>query len=258
MKGILIDLDGAIFQGDQLIDGAEAFINKLQANKFPHLFLTNASSRPRRAIVDKLAGLGIKVQPQEILTPAVAAAQWLCEHSVERLAVLMPRETVEDLVGFEVVSMTGPTLPEAIVVGDLGQNWNYNKLNHAFRRLMEEPHPKLVTLGMTRYWHSDDGLSLDVAPFVKALEFACGCEAEVIGKPSPTFFEEGLHILGCEAKDCAMIGDDIFADIKGAQDANLRGVLVKTGKFRERDMDSGIKPDMVVDSIAELDDILKW
>ncbi len=258
MKGILIDLDGAIFQGDQLIDGADEFIKKLQEKEFPHLFLTNASSRPRQAIVDNLARLGVRVQPQEILTPAVAAAQWLCEHNIERLALLLPRETAEDLVGFEILSLTGPTPPQAIVVGDLGKNWNYAKLNNAFRALMEEAHPKLVTLGMTRYWHSDDGLSLDVAPFVKALEFASGCEAEVVGKPSPTFFEEGLHILGCDAKDCAMIGDDIFADIKGAQDANMKGILIKTGKFRERDLESGIKPDMVVNSIAEVDDLLDW
>lgn len=258
MKGILIDLDGAIFQGDQLIDGAEEFIKKLQEKEFPHLFLTNASTRPRQAIVDSLARLGVRVQPQEILTPAVAAAQWLCENNIERLSLLLPRETTEDLVGFEIVPLSGPTPPQAIVVGDLGQNWNYAKLNNAFRCLMEETRPKLVALGMTRYWHSDDGLSLDVAPFVQALEFASGCKADVVGKPSPTFFEEGLHILGCDAKDCAMIGDDIFADIKGAQDANMQGILVKTGKFRERDLASGVKPDAVVNSIAEIDKMLEW
>ncbi len=259
MKGILIDLDGAIFQGDHLIDGADKLITKLQEQKFPHLFLTNSSAYPRKAIVDKLAGFGISVQPQEIMTPAVAAAQWLCEHNVERLAVLLPRETAEDLVGFELVSMSGDESAEAVVIGDLGKNWNYTKLNHAFRRLVEEPHPKLVALGMTRYWYTEEkGLNLDVAPFVKALEFASGCEAEVIGKPSQTFFEEGLHILGCDASECIMIGDDIHADVKGAQDANLKAVLVKTGKFRERDLHLGITPDIIIESIAELDDILSW
>ncbi len=258
MKGILIDLDGTIFQGDQLAEGAAELIAKLQEKQFPHLFLTNASGRPRRAIVQQLSDLGVAVRPQEILTPAVAAAQWLCEHNLERLALLLPRETAEDLVGFELTPLGGSDRPQAIVVGDLGRNWNYTKLNLAFRSLMDEPAPQLVALGMTRYWHSDEGLNMDVAPFIKALEFASGRTAEVIGKPSPTFFKEGLHILGCEASECVMIGDDIYADVKGAQDAHLRGILVKTGKFRQRDLESGIKPDEIFDSIAQVQDLLAW
>ncbi len=258
MKGILIDLDGTIFQADQLAEGAAELITRLQEAQFPHLFLTNASARPRRAIVQQLADLGVTVRPQEILTPAVAAAQWLCEHSLEKLALLLPRETAEDLVGFELTPLGGSEKPQAIVVGDMGHNWNYTKLNLAFRSLMDDPAPRLVALGMTRYWHAYDGLNLDVAPFIKALEFASGQTAEVIGKPSPTFFEEGLHILGCEPSECVMIGDDIYADVKGAQDAKLRGVLVKTGKFRERDLDCGIKPDEIFDSIAQVQDLLAW
>lgn len=258
MKGILIDLDGAIFQGEHLTPGADALIKKLQDEKFPHLFLTNSSARPRQAIVDKLCRLGIKVTPQEILTPAVAAAQWLCENSIEKLSILLPRDTTEDLVGFEIVSLAGSDQPEAIIIGDLGENWSYNKLNFAFRRLMDTPPPKLIALGMTRYWSSSEGLNLDVAPFIKSLEFASGACAEVIGKPSPTFFEEGLHILDCKAEECGMIGDDIYADIKGAQDAGLKGILVRSGKFREKDLQSGITPDHILDSVVDIDGLLDW
>ncbi|MFL0810414.1 MAG: TIGR01458 family HAD-type hydrolase [Agarilytica sp.] len=258
MKGILIDLDGAIFQGEHLMPGAEALIRKLQSEQFPHLFLTNSSARPRQAIVDKLSRLGLTVTPQEILTPAVAAAQWLCEHSIERLALLLPRDTTEDLVGFEIVSLAGRAQPEAIIIGDLGENWSYNKLNFAFRHLMESPPPKLIALGMTRYWRSPEGLNLDVAPFIKALEFASGAQAEVVGKPSPTYFEECLHILDCKAEDCGMVGDDIYADVKGAQDAGLKGILVRSGKFREQDLQSGVTPDHVLDTVVDIDRLLDW
>ena len=117
---------------------------------------------------------------------------------------------------------------------------------------MEEPKPKLVALGMTRYWQTAKGLQLDVGPFVKALEYAAGCEAVVLGKPSVQFFDTALRILHCEPSQAVMIGDDILGDVQGAQHAGIKDVLVRTGKFRLSDIDSGIHPDAIIDSIAGL------
>ncbi len=253
MKALLIDLDGAVFQGDSLIPGVDRWISDLRESGFPHLFITNSSTHPRSEIINKLERYGIRVQPQEILTPVVACAQWLCEHSIEKLALQIPRGTGEDLVGFEVVPLSGGKNPEAILVGDLGENWNYLKLNNIFRAMMETPQPRLVALGMTRYRKTESGLNMDVAPFIRAIEYASGCTADVIGKPSTTFFHEALNILNVEASDCAMIGDDIYSDIKGAQEAGLKGLLVKTGKFRESDLESGITPDEIYDSITQIE-----
>lgn len=253
VNALLIGLDGAVFQGDSIVPGVDRWISDLRESGFPHLFLTNTSTYPRSEIVNKLGRHGIHVQPQEILTPAVACAQWLCEHSIEKLALQIPRETAEDLVGFEVVPLSGGDKPDAILVGDLGENWNYLKLNNIFRAMMEMPQPRLVALGMTRYRKSENGLNMDVAPFVRAIEYASGCTADVIGKPSETFFHEALNILNVDASECVMIGDDIYSDIKGAQDAGLKGFLVKTGKFRESDLESGIMPDEIYDSILKID-----
>ena len=117
---------------------------------------------------------------------------------------------------------------------------------------MDRPQPPLLALGMTRYWRARDGLRLDVAPFIKALEHATACEAIVLGKPSKTFFQEALRMIGLDAKDTIMIGDDIRADVKGAQDAGLRGVLVQTGKFLPTDLEGPIIPDALLKSIADL------
>jgi ribonucleotide monophosphatase NagD (HAD superfamily) len=117
---------------------------------------------------------------------------------------------------------------------------------------MTEPRPRLVALGMTRYWHAGDGLRLDVAPFVVALEYASGVEPIVLGKPAMPFFEMALAELGTPAKETWMIGDDIRGDIGGCQNSGLRGVLVQTGKYRQGDLEQGIRPDAVLGSIAEL------
>jgi HAD superfamily hydrolase (TIGR01458 family) len=140
------------------------------------------------------------------------------------------------------------------VLGDLGEGWDFATLNRAFRLLMAAPQPALVALGMTRYWRAADGLRLDVAPYVKALEHASGAQAVVLGKPAPEFFEAALARVGCAAAEAVLIGDDIVGDVQGAQRADLAGVLVRTGKFRPSDLEGEIRPDAVLDSIAAFPD----
>jgi ribonucleotide monophosphatase NagD (HAD superfamily) len=105
---------------------------------------------------------------------------------------------------------------------------------------------------MTRYWHAADGLRLDTAPFVAALREASGAQPVVLGKPAQPFFAAALELLGSPAEQTLMVGDDIRGDIEGAQGCGIRGVLVRTGKFRPRDLESGVTPQAVLDSVAEL------
>jgi HAD superfamily hydrolase (TIGR01458 family) len=117
---------------------------------------------------------------------------------------------------------------------------------------MDEPHPYLIALGMTRYWRAADGLRLDCAPFVVALSHATGIEPVVLGKPAVPFFEAALRAVGVAAGETLMIGDDIRGDVGGAQQAGIRALLVRTGKFQPADLRGDIRPDGVLDSIAGL------
>ncbi|MFZ1863907.1 MAG: HAD hydrolase-like protein, partial [Polyangiales bacterium] len=135
---------------------------------------------------------------------------------------------------------------------DIGQAWSFATLNRAFRLLMAEPKPVLIALGMSRYAQGADGLVLDVAPFIKALEHAADCEAVVMGKPAKAFFTAALRKLNVSPDQTVMIGDDIRGDVGGAQRAGLKGILVRTGKFRPRDIEGDIEPEAVLNSIADL------
>ena len=115
---------------------------------------------------------------------------------------------------------------------------------------------QLVALGLTRFWQAGDGLRLDTAPFVAALECAAGKKAVVMGKPASAFFDAAVRRLGVAKEDVLMIGDDIRVDVGGAQQAGLKGALVRTGKYRANDLDHGVKPDFVIDSIANLRDLI--
>lgn len=252
MKAILFDLDGVFYEGDRPVSGAAPVVSWARRQNIPYLFLTNTTSRDRAALVEKLADFGIDTNEERILTPPVAAVAWLKRHVQGDVALFVPAAIEHEFSVLKRVSGDGKGDIGAVVLGDLGERWDYAKLNRAFRLLMRMPQPHLVALGMTRYWKAADGLRLDVAPFVTALQHAAGVEPTVLGKPSPDFYTMALALLKADAADTVIVGDDIRSDIDGAQQCGIRGVLVRTGKFRESDLQTGIKPYAILDSVADL------
>lgn len=252
MKAVLFDLDGVLYTGNNAIAGAADVVHWCVDEAIPHLFLTNTTSRPRAALVDKLAGFNIPSTPNDFLTPALAAREWLQRNISGKIALFIPEATRDEFNGFEQCGEGAEEGAAAVVLGDLGEAWDFHRLNRAFRLLMSNPDARLVALGMTRYWRAEDGLRLDAAPFVKALEHASDREAVVLGKPSKDFYTSAINRLGSIAGETIMIGDDIRGDIGGAQAAGIHGVLVKTGKYRDTDLEQGISPYAVIDSIADM------
>ncbi|MGB8331243.1 MAG: TIGR01458 family HAD-type hydrolase [Polyangiales bacterium] len=252
MRALLFDLDGVFYQGERVIDGAVATLRWCARREIPYLFVTNTSSKPRGALVDRLASMGLAVTPEEIFAPAIAANSYLAAHHATPAALFVRDSVRQEFEGIEVLSDTAEQGAGSVVIGDIGEAWTFATLNRAFRLLMTEPQPVLIALGMSRYARSKDGLVLDVAPFVKALEHAADCEAVVMGKPAIEFFDAALGKLGATAPQTVMIGDDVRSDVAGAQAAGLVGILVRTGKFRQADLEGDVRPDAVLDSVADL------
>jgi HAD superfamily hydrolase (TIGR01458 family) len=252
MQALLIDLDGVFYEGDRPIAGAADVVDWLDRHAVPRLFVTNTSSRPRSALVEKLAGMGLSISAAQILTPPVTARRWLAQNVDGPVALFVAPATVGEFGGVPLAEPGSGEAVAAVVIGDYGDRWSFAELNRAFRLLMTEPRPALVALGMTRYWRAPDGLRLDTAPFVVALQHATGVEPVVLGKPARPFFEAALAELEVTADRAFMIGDDIRTDVDAAQQLGIRGILVKTGKFRPQDLELEMHPHAVLDSIAAL------
>ena len=252
MTGILFDLDGVIYQSGNAIPGATEALKWVQKNNIPHLYVTNTTSKPRAAIVDLLAEFGITTDAQHILTPPVAASNWLSSQlENHKVSLYVGDATKADFSTLSICPDNEKDV-DAVVIGHLGEQWTFQRLNAAFRQLNTNADTHLIALGLTRYWETPAGLELDVGPFVKALEYATGKEAIVCGKPSPSFFLAAAKQLQLKPEELFMIGDDIQGDISGAQQAGLKALQVRTGKFRETDLQQGITPDGIIDSIADL------
>ena len=137
------------------------------------------------------------------------------------------------------------------MVGDLGEVWTPALLNEALRYLMAGA--TLIALQKGRYGPS--GFELDAGAYVSALEFAAGIHGIACGKPEAPFYEAAVSTLdpAILPEQVVVVGDDVWNDVRGAQDAGLQGWLVKTGKFQQKILeDSGVSPDRVIASVAEM------
>jgi HAD superfamily hydrolase (TIGR01458 family) len=251
MAAILLDVDGVLHVSGQALPGAVAAVATLRENGHRLRFVTNNSTRPRALLTEDLRALGIELEEVELQTTPRAAARALKGRRV--LALTMPA-IVEDLDGIELVGENA----DAVLVGGADESpetntsvFSYMNLARAFAEL--DMGAELYCLHKGRWWQTSRGPLLDGGAFVAGLEYAAGVEATVLGKPSPAYFEAALEAVDADPELTWMVGDDIEADVAGAQRHGMRTALVRTGVFRPDAVEeSGIMPDVILSSIAAL------
>lgn len=242
--GVLLDLGGVIYVGSTPIEGALAAVERLRNAGLPLRFITNTTRRSKRQVMADLREMGLHVSNDELLTPALLARAYLEKHALSPFLVVHP-DLEEDFAGLL------PGRAEAVIVGDAGQHFTYDRLNRAYRKMIDGA--ELLALAKNRNFKDADGeLSLDAGPFVAALEFAANRKAVLFGKPSADFFITAVDDLRCRANEVVMIGDDAEADVDGAITCGLRGILVRTGKYRPGDESKlGSQPSYLAENLAE-------
>jgi HAD superfamily hydrolase (TIGR01458 family) len=251
LRAVLIDLEGTLFQAGTLIPGAARALEAVSNRGISVGFVTNTTSRPRSTLVTELSAMGLEVPPDRILTAAIAARAYLLSRQLSRCHFLTRRELLEDFAGIE----TDDEAPMAIVQGDLPDELLAPALHRALRFLFDGA--ELITLARNRYFRGPEGLLLDVGAWTAALEYGCRRQASLAGKPARGFFDTALEMVGASAAETAVVGDDLESDVGGAQAAGMRGVLVRTGKFLPEELArSAVRPDAVLDSIADLPALL--
>jgi HAD superfamily hydrolase (TIGR01458 family) len=248
---VLLDLDGVLYVEGELLPGAERAVERLRGAGMGLRFVTNTTAHSRTKTLQKLRGFGIELDEDELVTPAALARRHCEQAGHSTVALIMNDEVKSDFEGLAEAEED----VDAVIMGDLGEQFGFPILNRAFRLVMGGA--ELVALQKNRFWLTADGLSLDAGPFVAAIEYATGKEAFVVGKPAAGFFDMVLGDLGAERSAVAMVGDDVETDIGGALDAGVAAVLVRTGKYREDFVrESGIEPTATIDSITDLPQLL--
>lgn len=247
LEGLLFDLDGVLYVGSQPIPGAAEAVESIRASGLPCRFITNTSTLSLGSLAKKINGLGFNIPAAEIISAPQAAVRYLRGLGSPSCSLLMAEDVKQDFAEFRLAGKK----PDVIVVGDIGNAWTYDLLNQIFNALIQGA--RLIAIHKNRFWQTEHGLQMDIGGFIHGLEYASGKECTIIGKPSPDFFRVALEDIGCRAGDAAIVGDDIDSDIGGGQGSGLKGILVRTGKYRQAYVDaSSIRPDLVLDSVREL------
>jgi len=251
-KGILLDLEGVIYEGSRLIDGSIETINKLLAHGFNIKYLTNTTTTSRRLVFEKLIQFKLPLIEPDIFSPAIAANIFLKKKNISRISLFTNQSLQEDFADFVIDDLR----PDAIILGDLYKEFSWEKLNKAFQIILEA-NPLIIALHKNRYCKRENKLGLDLGPFVAALEYATSKKSVLIGKPEKNFFNLAIEDMKLKNEEVVMIGDDIFADIGGAKNIFLSTIQVKTGKFQKKDETNVyLQPDYRINSISELPHIL--
>ncbi|XP_031453195.1 phospholysine phosphohistidine inorganic pyrophosphate phosphatase isoform X1 [Phasianus colchicus] len=235
VRGLLLDISGVLYDsggegGGVPIAGSAEAVQRIKASGLKLRFCTNETQATREKFVKKLQGLGFDISVAEVTAPAPAACRLLKERGL-RPHLLVHDDLVPEFADID------KTNPNCVVIGDAAENFSYANLNEAFRVLIGLEKPVLISLGKGRYYKETDGLKLDVGAYMKALEYACDVQAEVVGKPAKAFFESALAEMGVRPEQAIMIGDDIVSDVGGAQQCGMRAVQVRTGKYSSHPRD---------------------
>ena len=246
-KAFLIDMDGTLYFKGEPCPGAIETVNYLRQEKYQLRFLTNTTAKTPKMLHAQMQALGFNIYEDEIFNATYACLQYL-RSQLGASCHFMVDDAVKAF--FKEIPVDDDT-PDFVVVGDYGEGFDFNALNHAFRLLMNGA--ELIALQKNLYWFSSEGMFLDCGAFVTLLEAAAGTTAKVMGKPSETFFNIALESLQVSPNEAVVIGDDITSDIVGAENMKMRSILVRTGKFKPNQLENPVaKPTWVLESVSEL------
>ena len=253
MLGYLIDMDGVIYRGHELIPGADRFIQELRSEKVPFLFLTNNSQRARRDIATRLQRLGMEVEEEHVYTCAMATARFLAQQKPGGTAYVIGEGgllTALDGQGFSIVDHD----PDYVVVGE-GRTFSFEMAEAALNMINNGA--KLVATNLDPNCPTRDGSRPGCGALVAMLESASGIKAFSVGKPSPLMMRAARKELGLSTDETCMIGDTMETDILGGVQLGFHTALVLSGGTKRDDLPKyAYRPEFVAESLGEFAEIL--
>ena len=251
IETVLLDLDGTLYVGSRVVDGAPEAVRWLREQGLAVRFCTNTDSVTPAELAGRLGARGFQVAEDELVTPIQVAVQVLGSEPEARV-LAVAAEGVRELLADRLAG-AGERVTH-VLVADPSYGAAYDDLDAAFRAVRDGA--ELLATQVNRVAVRDDGEHLDTGGWVRLLEYATGATARVLGKPSPAFFTAPLEALGRRPETTLVVGDDLEADIGGGRAVGAATVLVRTGKG-EPPADAEAEPDAVIDSVADLPDLLR-
>lgn len=247
---LLIDLDGVLKSGKEILPGTKEFISFLNNNSISYLILSNSTINTGKDVEEFFLKAEINVRGK--IVTVVDIALDFVEKNFQNIVVFCDKN-IEILFEKYINKVT----PEAVLIGDIGESWNYKTMNEIFRYVYEGA--EIIALHKNKFWKVNNLLTLDAGAFVSAIEYSSGKKSIVLGKPSKNYFSFALGKLGYNINSkFYMLGDDIETDIIGAKISGGKGILIYSGKtsFPLKEEYKNI-PDYEVNDLFEVIDLIE-
>lgn len=223
--GIILDLDGVVWRGDELISGSDSFILEMKAAGIPVTFVTNNAGRTRGQYAKKMAGFGIPCAPEEFLTSGYAAARWLAKVAPRSGVKVLGSDALrEEILDADITE--DDVAPDYLLVS-MNESLSLGKLSDGVELL--EKGTRLILTNPDALLPSEEGYRAGCGAIKSFFETCSREKGMIIGKPAPFLFFMALERMKTTAETTVMIGDTMETDIEGAFRMGMRALRVKSG-----------------------------
>ncbi|MGC9443566.1 MAG: HAD-IIA family hydrolase [Candidatus Methanospirareceae archaeon] len=255
LKALVIDLDGTVYRGTAIIPGADEAINTL-CDAYDLYFLTNNSTRSRKEFLRRLADLGIATcAEQQLITSGYAAATYIHDQYPGSCVYVIGEQGLIDEIRGQHLTICDEEDCDCVLVG-LDKAFSYTKLHNALQFLLQGA--VFIATNTDPFLVTSTGIKPGAGAIVAAIETASGKHPFVTGKPGSFMSELILSIINVKPHEILIVGDNLATDILMGIENGMRTALVLTGASTKNNLEtSPIRPDIVVDSLAELPQALR-
>jgi len=232
-KAFIIDMDGVIYHGNQLLRGAHEFVNWLEENGKAFLFLTNSSERSPVELSQKLSRLGVDVQPNHFYTSALATASFLATQCPGGSVYVIGEPGLIQALYDQGFTMNNAS-PDYVVVGE-GRGYNLETLERAVK--LVDGGARLIGTNPDVSGPIEGGVIVPACGALTApIELVTGKKAYYVGKPNPLMMRHGLRRLNARREDTAIVGDRMDTDIQAGVESEIETILVLSGVTKQKEI----------------------
>lgn len=247
-KGYLIDLDGTMYNGTAVIDGAVDFIDRLNEESIPYVFLTNNATKTQVEAAQKLLDMGFDIQPETLYTSSMATAAYLRETAPGASVYVIGTDSLKGTI--EASGLTVTDSDADYVVMGLDPEINYEKLSKG--TLMINAGARFIATNPDKKFPTEKGFVPGNGSLVSVLTVATGIEPVIIGKPEGIILESAVSALGLPKEDVLMVGDNYDTDILTGINGGVDTLHVNTGVTPKEDVEGKTHPPTyMIDNLKE-------
>ncbi|MFT5634269.1 MAG: NagD protein [Rubritalea sp.] len=247
--GFLLDMDGVIYKGKELIPGTKEFLSKLDLLGIPYLFLTNNSQRTKRDLALKITRMGVSATPDQILTCGIATARFIADKNPKATAYVIGENGLAAALHQNNITVVDDDA-DYVVIGE-GRTINFENIEKAVRLVHNGA--ALIATNLDTTCPTENGIRPGCGAIIAMIESATGKKAFSLGKPSPIMMRIARKTLGLRTDETIMVGDTMYTDILGAVEMGYRSALVLSGHTTRDDLKNyAYQPDIIANCLNEI------